>query len=129
MAVLCVLRLGRVGVGGRRPDACRSNLGRLGVKLWCGNLRFARRIVIGQLDITEGPDDFQNLAACGKHPAAVALVLVQCPHEFELVTRVVPLARGGIDLPTSLALSSLSLSTIFGDGDILLATIILLLAT
>ena len=130
MAVLCVLRLAQVGVTHRCiPNTCRSNLAELGLELRCGNLWFARRIVIGQLDVTEGTDDFQDFAACGKHPTTVALVLVQCSHELEFVLRVVALARRGIDLATSLALPSLSLPTVFLDRDVLLATIVSLLAT
>jgi nitric oxide reductase subunit B len=51
--------------------------------------------------VTDRLDHLENLAARREHPAATPLVVVQRAHEFDFFGGVVPLAGGGIDLPTA----------------------------
>ncbi len=51
--------------------------------------------------VAERPNDFEDFAAGGEHPAAGPLVRVHRPHEFDFFAAVIPFAGGGVDLAPS----------------------------
>ncbi len=64
-----------------------------------------RSLLVGQLDVTETADHFQNFAAGWEHATGVSLVFVQSVHEFDLFVAVVPFTSGGVDLAATLLLA------------------------